>query len=159
APAFRPVRQDRPPVVAVLNFKGGVGKTTLTANLAATFAGHGERVLMIDLDYQGSLTSLVLPNSDLRVAAAECRLAQDLFVAGEQDLWDELAVQCRDVWGRSVDVCPTVVPQRAAFRRAANRHQLAIHEDPEVRTIFAQLASDLNERMPRESRRTAPIPR
>jgi chromosome partitioning protein len=37
---------------------------------------------MIDLDYQGSLTSLVLPGTDLHVAAAERRLAQDFFLAG-----------------------------------------------------------------------------
>ncbi|MFI5497343.1 ParA family protein [Actinoplanes sp. NPDC051859] len=43
-------------VVSVMNYKGGVGKTTLTANVAAEIANHGHRVLMIDLDPQTNLT-------------------------------------------------------------------------------------------------------
>lgn len=43
-------------VVSVINIKGGVGKTTLTANLGAELASRGYRVLLIDLDPQASLT-------------------------------------------------------------------------------------------------------
>lgn len=43
-------------VVSVINFKGGVGKTTLTANLGAELANRGKRVLLVDLDPQSSLT-------------------------------------------------------------------------------------------------------
>src|SRR6266511_3069898 len=43
-------------VVSVINYKGGVGKTTLTANLGADLAARGRRVLLIDLDPQASLT-------------------------------------------------------------------------------------------------------
>lgn len=43
-------------VVSVMNYKGGVGKTTLTANLAAEIANGGYRVLVIDLDPQANLT-------------------------------------------------------------------------------------------------------
>jgi chromosome partitioning protein len=43
-------------VVSVINHKGGVGKTTLTANLGAGLAARGRRVLLIDLDAQASLT-------------------------------------------------------------------------------------------------------
>ncbi|OLF17262.1 ParA family protein [Actinophytocola xanthii] len=43
-------------VVSVINYKGGVGKTTLTANLGAMLASRGYRVLLMDLDPQSSLT-------------------------------------------------------------------------------------------------------
>ena len=43
-------------VVSVINYKGGVGKTTMTANLGAELANRGMKVLLIDLDPQASLT-------------------------------------------------------------------------------------------------------
>ena len=51
-------------IVSVINYKGGVGKTTTTANIAAQLAWTGKRVLLIDLDPQASLTfSIVRPTS------------------------------------------------------------------------------------------------
>jgi chromosome partitioning protein len=43
-------------VVSVINYKGGVGKTTLTANLGAELARRGRNVLLIDMDPQSNLT-------------------------------------------------------------------------------------------------------
>ena len=51
-------------IVSVINYKGGVGKTSLTANLAAELAFRAKKVLLIDLDAQASLTfSMISPTS------------------------------------------------------------------------------------------------
>ena len=47
------------PTIMFANQKGGVGKTTLVANIAAYLAAKGFNVLAVDLDYQGSLSNLM----------------------------------------------------------------------------------------------------
>ena len=43
-------------IISVVNYKGGVGKSTVVSNLGALLALDGYKVLLIDLDPQASLT-------------------------------------------------------------------------------------------------------
>ncbi|TYC91681.1 AAA family ATPase [Novosphingobium sp. BW1] len=56
SPARAPL--DRPAMIAVQNFKGGVGKSTVTTHLAHYFAIQGYRVLVVDCDSQATTTTL-----------------------------------------------------------------------------------------------------
>ncbi|MBK1633674.1 cobyrinic acid a,c-diamide synthase [Thiohalocapsa halophila] len=50
-------------IISVINYKGGVGKTTVTSNLAGELAWRGYNVLLLDMDAQASLTfSFVSPD-------------------------------------------------------------------------------------------------
>lgn len=53
-------KEDRPISLTLFNHKGGVGKTTLTVNLAFSLASRGKRVLLVDSDPQCNLTSYLV---------------------------------------------------------------------------------------------------
>jgi chromosome partitioning protein len=66
-------------VVTVVNNKGGVGKTTVTANLGAGLANRGMRVLLIDLDPQASLTKSFFTVEETNRFLAEVRTIAHWF--------------------------------------------------------------------------------
>lgn len=62
-------------IVAVINNKGGVGKTTSALNLAAALADAGQRVLLVDLDAQASASlSIGLGRDELHPSIADALL-------------------------------------------------------------------------------------
>jgi chromosome partitioning protein len=71
-------------IVAVVNHKGGVGKTTTAANLGAALAEFGKRVLLVDLDPQAALTSMMGHRLDHSALHALHVLDPDLSVPVDQ---------------------------------------------------------------------------
>lgn len=63
--------EDEPVVLAVQNFKGGVGKSTISSHVAQYLAIKGYRVLLIDADPQASTTSIFGLHPDIDVGENE----------------------------------------------------------------------------------------
>ena len=62
-------------ILSMVSKKGGVGKTTSVVNLAAALAERGRRVLLVDLDPQGSASlSLGISRASFAPSVAECLL-------------------------------------------------------------------------------------
>jgi chromosome partitioning protein len=101
---------ERGAVIAVANFKGGVSKTTTTAHLAQGLSLKGYRVLLIDLDAQGSLTNLMGINPEFDVEVEDTIVP---LTSGEQD---SLKPSIRSTYWSGVDIVPgSVVLNNADF--------------------------------------------
>jgi cellulose biosynthesis protein BcsQ len=89
-------------VVAMVNQKGGVGKTTVTLGLAASAQAAGDRVLVVDLDPQGSATWVL----GLDPASVQASTAEILAAAGSAASSTAVKAITASGWGDGVDVIP-----------------------------------------------------
>lgn len=79
-------------VITVLSGKGGVGKTTTILGIAGDFLTQGKKVLFVDLDPQGSLSTAVLDQPEVESAldAFKGKTLQSLAI---KSVWKEFANQ------------------------------------------------------------------
>ena len=99
-------------VVAVANQKGGVGKTTTTVNLGACLAEMGKRVLLMDLDPQGHVSSgLGVEKSTINscmydVVINNVPLRDIILPTAFKNLW--LAPSTIDLAGAELELVPAI---------------------------------------------------
>ena len=106
APRFRPLAQRHAPIISVLNLKGGVGKTTVTAHLGAALSAKGYNVLLMDLDLQGSLSSLFMSESSLVHRSQEKLLLQHYLLSVAERRKANLLDYCVPVFDGKSAVVP-----------------------------------------------------
>jgi len=69
-------------IIAVVNHKGGVGKTASVVNIGAILASQGKKVLLVDLDTQANLTMSFMGDIPSRIIYHAIRDRKDLPVVG-----------------------------------------------------------------------------
>ena len=93
-------------VIAIANQKGGVGKTTTAINLSASLASSGKKVLAIDMDPQGNMSS------GLGVDKNEVEKTIYEFIIGKCKI--EECICKEPIENLSVDVLPSSIDLSAA---------------------------------------------
>ena len=109
-------RDEEAAVLAVQNFKGGVGKSTISVHLAQWLAIQGYRVLLIDLDSQASSTSLFGYTPDIDIDPDDTLLP---FFEGQQRT---MHYAIRDTQIENLSLIPANLSLYSAEYLVASKH-------------------------------------
>jgi len=124
-------------VFAVVNQKGGVGKTTTAVNVAACLAASGERVLLVDTDPQGNATSGVgVVKSELEVCMYDVLInevpIERVILPTETPNLDLVPAKL-DLAGADIELMSTMSREtklKQALERVADRYEFVIIDCP-----------------------------
>jgi chromosome partitioning protein len=145
--------------IAVYHNKGGVGKTTISTNLAAALSIKGYRVLLIDIDAQANstfATGLVKFQFDEEDDLRD-RNVCDLLTSGDTNFIDDIVRKSQYFNNPEIDVIPahinlidkqgdltTMMTSRTRLmgklKRVENIYDLVIIDTPPSRDIYAEVA-------------------
>lgn len=131
--------------IAVMNTKGGVGKSTLVLAIAETLsAHHGKNVLVIDSDSQASVSSMLVSVASLHKLQTDNATLVDYLVAsvlqGGSPAWTDYVV--RDVSdvddARSIFLVPSDM-QLTLFEREVSKESMHARLRQVIRTLLAEV--------------------
>ncbi len=91
-------------VISIINYKGGVGKTTITSNLASGLVDRGYKVLAIDLDPQSNLTFSFLQLDKFKNNYEENKTIRNWFRDMEVANLNQLIVDSNDIENKKLNL-------------------------------------------------------
>ena len=118
--------------IAIINQKGGVGKTTTTVNLGAALAFHGQRALLLDLDPQANMTVHVDKRPDMESNTLTNLLIDDAPLADlvQETAMPNLSVVASDTSLAGVEqVLANRIGRETILRRALDKGKAADNFD------------------------------
>lgn len=110
--------------IALLNQKGGVGKTTTSVNLAVGLADKGFRVLLVDLDPQANTTLKFFQETDGLKTIADCFIDTNVDGAVYDTKVDNLSIICSSLNFSNIEMelrNSTTIPQHNRLKKILNK--------------------------------------
>ncbi len=132
-------------VIAIVNQKGGVGKSTTAVNLGASLALLGRRVLVVDIDPQGNTTTGVgvdkrtVERDVYNVLLQNARSARSPLPTEVENLW--IVPATLNLAGAEIELVSALQREHAAEERAARR-AARVRRHPDRLPAVARLADD-----------------
>lgn len=136
--------------ISIINFKGGVGKTTFAFNFAAglTRYHNGARVLLMDMDHQSSLSIICLNGQNWAHVVSNSKTVNEIFkpfIGQSSAFADKTIIQpkaIKQAWGINYDkldlVPASLQLDDVEIELTASHHGNAIHSEWDKRTLICR---------------------